>query len=180
MELQDKNENRDNTITLKVTNDEKELLQQMADETGLSLSDFIRRKAAANEKYFSQLINENSKLSEEIKDLRVKSSFGLPIHQPGSIVLNLSTDKIKLYELLFVEKHQSAIDVDDEYYIKPRPISERIVCALDGLILENRVEISDGKVIKRECMLIDGIRTHRINEELAINAYPNLRNFIHL
>ncbi|BDX37686.1 hypothetical protein CYCD_10410 [Tenuifilaceae bacterium CYCD] len=176
MDTIEKNENRDLTITLKVTNDEKELLQRMADETGLSLSDFIRRKAAAEEKFFEQLINENTKLKEENKDLKVKVSFGLPtreLQNQGNLTVYVSLEKQKIYESFLLNKMVQEDPDDEGSNMRTMKIDERIIYHLDYNLFRPTYDlVSNGSIYRVEQPVKQLIREGYVSLDLVRSVYP--------
>lgn len=176
METIEKNENRDLTITLKVTNDEKELLQRMADETGLSLSDFIRRKAAAEEKFFEQLLNENSKLKEENKGLKVKVSFGLPtqpLQNQGTITVNASQEKQKIYESFLLNKMVPENPDDEDSNMRPMTLGERIIHHIDYALFRPSYDlVNEGSLYRVEQPIGWLVKKGYVSLDLARLVYP--------
>lgn len=144
----------------------------MADETGLSLSDFIRRKAAANEKYFAELINENSKLKDEIKELRVKSSFGLPTLQKEGITINLSPEKQKVYDTILLNQNVIIDPDEDDSDLRPMILGEKIIFALGIWANQEYFVEFRGKINKLEPRLVSVIKEGLISREKTKKAYP--------
>lgn len=114
---QNTDQSKNNVITLKVSNSEKALLQEMADNVELSLSEYLRLKGLSTLNSVTNYEKELEKKENEIKKLKIALAFyeGNKIGNPG---IALPLTEIQEHELYMIFS---------KYYDNTTPYEKQII-----------------------------------------------------
>jgi len=107
---------RDCTLSIKVSQEEREILQARAQNLNMNVSEFVRLATLSDSSKSISLIAENARLNDKVKELQVNLSLGnKPVESESTIVLPCTKEQkeiiLKIYGNYYNEERSAELQI---------------------------------------------------------------------
>ncbi len=157
------NQSRNNVISIKVSNSEKEKLQQISDDVDLTVSEFLRLKGLSTKSSIIDYEQDLNNKDEEIKNLKIDLAFyeGNKFGTPG---IALPFTEFQAYHLLEIFRN---------YYDDNTPPEQQLIRYLIEDLVTPHYQFEKDSIIDMEFKTHSFIKPVKVEMPLDNSKYSN-------